>query len=107
MSDNYSKCIILNGCIIPDEFIIEIVYRLCGNKYLGNTETESVSYLTENFFDDICSGIEIKDSNLELRKYKISDTPFIEEYYLIVSKIVLDLNELRSIRLEIIDPTKD
>ena len=97
--NNYPKCIILSGCIIPNEIICDVVHTLCGNKYFypGNDKE-----LTENFFDDICSGITIE--NLELRKYKISDTPFLEEYYLILSKIVLDLNELKSIRLEIGDP---
>lgn len=95
----HSKCIILYGCIIPDDIIVSIVKKFCGNKYVH------AGYLLDNFYDDICVGIWIKDNNFELRKYKVCNIPYVEEYYLILSKTVLDLNKLGSVRLEIVDPS--
>jgi len=97
----YQKCILLNGCIFPNKYVIDLINRFFDKKYIYKNK------LSELFDDDICTGIMCSENNLELRKYKVCSSPVVEEYYLIINKIVLNFEELESVRLELVDPNME
>lgn len=92
----YPKCIIVYGCEIPNDLVLDFVKLNYPNEYYTHN-----NQLTDKFYDDISCGIM---KNYELRKYKISMSPYKETYYLILNKMVLDICTIENISLILNEP---
>ena len=93
----YPKCIHIYGC----EIDYEVIFSLFENneKYVKN------GILTDDFYDDLSIGIFI-NNKYELRRYKVSMDPYVESYFLILDKIVLDITSTGNVKVEITHPNE-
>lgn len=91
----YPKCIIIYGIEIHESSIIDIIQRLCQRK--SAAYIDQYGRLTDDFYDNLSVGLFTDDNKYELRKY-------LNEYYLIIKKYVLDICTIGNSKIEISQP---
>jgi hypothetical protein len=94
----YPKCILVYGCEISDDKIQNFMKYFDPRYYIKDN-------LTDDFFIDLSNGIFTKNNLYELRKYKTSSFPYEETFFLILSKIVINIAETGNLKSIISKPS--